>query len=474
MTRLLFAFVLPASFLAAQMNRGAINGTVSDASGAGVPVAKVTIRNTATNAVSRTETSSSGQFTIPGLPNGPYEVTVEAQGFKKFVAANLDLRAAEVLRVDAALEVGAIRQTVEVSGQVTRVSTDAPQVATSLTSASITDLPLSFSGARSPENFAYKLSPGVAGGSWEGHINGSTTASKEVLLDGASVSTYRAGHFGESSVSQEAVEEFKVQTSGMSAEYGRMQAGVFNFVMKSGGNQAHGSAYGALRNEAFNANTFPNKFRGVPRSMDRKQNFAGSFGAPSRANPLAEFYEGDLSRLLGAAIPQTDALNRPVLKGAIYDPSTFRQVAGSTRWIGEMFPGNIIPKSRFSAISQKVNAIAKAHYLPTVKDATGLVAITNNAVFPITNTPQFDQHQFSIKGDQVVRDRHRISGSYTYVVRPRLLLDAGGMWDTSDHEGGPLSKARRQRIESQLARAAWDYTIMPRLLVNLNGSGTAW
>jgi hypothetical protein len=502
MKRVLITVVFLTSFLAAQMNRGTITGTVSDASGGAVPVAKVTIRNTATNAVTRTETSSAGQFTIPGLPNGPYEVSVEAQGFKKYVAANLDLRAADVLRVDAVLEVGAVQQTVEVSATATRVSTDAPQVATSLTSASITDLPLSFSGARSPENFAYKLSPGVAGGTWEGHINGSTTASKEVLLDGASVSTYRAGHFGESSVSQEAVEEFKVQTSGMSAEFGRMQAGVFNFVMKSGANQLHGSGYGALRNEAFNANTFANKFRGQPRSMDRKQNFAGSFGGPvylpkiyngkdrtffyvtyeryrertagfgvpNRTVPIPDFYEGDFSRLLGAAIPQTDALGRAVLRGAIYDPATFRQLPDSTRWIGEMFPGNLIPKSRFSTIAQKVNAIAKAHYLPTVRDASGLISLTNNAVFPITNTPEFDQHQFSVKGDQVIRDKYRISGSYTYVARPRLLLDAGGMWDTSDPEGGPLSKARRQRIKSQLARLAWDYTVTPRLLVNVNGS----
>ena len=99
-------------------------------------------------------------------------------------------------------------------------------------------------------------------------------------MDGASASTFRAGHFGESTMSMEAVQEFKVQTSGMSAEFGRMQAGLFNFVMQSGANQMHGSLYGAFRNEALNANTWVNNFRGVKRSPDRKQNAAASFGGP--------------------------------------------------------------------------------------------------------------------------------------------------------------------------------------------------
>jgi hypothetical protein len=494
----LLAFLSPA---VAQMNRGTITGTVTDASGAAVPGAQVSIRNTATNATYKTDTTGVGQFTLPNLPVGVYEVVVEAAGFKKSVRTDIDLRATDVVRVDVTLEIGALAETVEVSGQITRIQTDTPQVGTSLTNSSIVDLPLSFSGARSPESFAYRLTPGVTGDSWTSHVNGSTTASKDVLLDGASVSTYRGGHFGESSVSLEAVQEFKVQTSGMSAEFGRFQAGVFNFIMKSGANDVHGSAYGALRNEALNANTFVNKFRGVKRSQDRRQNGAVSFGspvylpkiyngrdktffyvtyeryrdrtsgmaAPNRTLPLPDFYEGNFSRLLGAAIAQTDALGRPVLKGAIYDPVSFRQVSGG-RWVGDMFPGNSIPKSRFSQVSQKLNAIAQKSYLPTIRDATGQIALVNNGVFPVSNTPQFDQHQLSIKGDQVITAQQRLSGSYTYVARPRLLLDAGGMWDPSDPEGGPLSKARRQRIKSQLARLAYDWVASPHLLVNINGS----
>ncbi len=286
-------------------------------------------------------------------------------------------------RVDLSLEVGSVAETVTVSAEVSRVQTDSPEVGTSLNNDQMKDLPLSIAGARLVENFAYAVTPGVSGNSWTSNINGSTSFSKETLLDGATVTTYLAGHFGESSVSMESLQEFRIQTSGMSAEYGRAQAGVFNYVMKSGTNEIHGSAYGMLRNEALNANTFANNARGVPRARDRHHNYAfsfgapimipkiyngrdktffytsyekyqqriGGFGAPNITHPLPEFLDGDFSRFSGPRLPQTDALGRPVLRGAIYDPATFRQLA---RWTlgrrhvpGQSDPGIAI-QPRFS------------------------------------------------------------------------------------------------------------------------------
>lgn len=483
----------------AQLDRGTLTGLVSDASGAAIPGARIEVRNVANNAIYRAESTGVGQFNVPNLPVGEYELTVAGEGFKTFVRKGIAIRAAEVVRIDTVLQLGSMVETIQVTAELPRLQTDSPQVGTSLGSRSITDLPLSFAGGRSPEAFAYTLTPGVVGNSWTSHINGSMTASKEVLLDGASVSTNRAGHFGESSVSLEAVQEFKVQTSGMGAEFGRMQAGVFNFIMKSGTNRVHGSAFGALRNEALNANTFANNARGEDRPQDRKQNFGGSaggpvylpkiyngrdktffyvtyeryrqrslgFSAPNTTMPLPDFYDGDFSRLLGAALPQADALGRQVYRGAVYDPATMRRVGN--RWVGEMFPGNIIPKSRFSQTSQRLNDIAKQYYVPTVRDASGQYALLNNSSMPNNNTPEFDQHQFSIKGDHFLSPAHKISGSYSYILRPRLLLN-GGMWDREDPVGGPLAKTRRQTITSQLGRLAYDWTISPRLLFNVNGS----
>jgi hypothetical protein len=500
LTSLILAILL-AMPAVGQLDRGTITGTVSDSTGARIPGATITVRNAATNASYKTESTAAGQYTVPNLPVGRYEAAVEVTGFKKFVSANLDLRATDVLRVDAIMQLGSMVETIEVTAEAGRIQTDSPQVGTSLTNKGVADLPLNINGSRSPEAFAYSLTPGVIGTSWIGHVNGSTTASKEVLLDGASVTTYRAGNFSESSVSMESVEEFRVQTSGMSAEFGRMQGGVFNFVMKSGGNQVHGSAYGALRNEALNANTFANNFRGDKRPQDRRQNGAVSFGGPvyipklydgrdktffytayeryrerdfrygtpNSTVPIPEFYEGDFSALLGSAISTKDALDRPVLKGAIYDPATFRQLP-SGQWVGDAFPGNIIPKSRFSEVANRLNAIAQKYYTPTVRGADGKIPLQNNAYFPANTKPLFDQHQFSVKGDQIIDSTKKLTGSFAYVSRPRLQLGDLGMWDMSDPEGGPLSKARWQTVVSYLSRAAYDWTITPQLLANFNVS----
>jgi hypothetical protein len=316
------------------------------------------------------------------VPTGLYELTFESPSFKKLVRSGIEVGATEVVRVDVSLEVGSVTESVQITGEAPRLQSDTPEVGTSLTNKELVDLPISWSGeGRVPENFAYKISPGIAGNAWTSHVNGSTSFSKETLLDGATVTTYLSGHFQEGSVSTEALQEFKIQTSGMAAEFGRSQGGVFNYVMKSGANDVHGSAYGSLRNEALNANTFVNKFRGVSRTLDRKQNYAFSFGAPvylpkiyngrnktffytayerykertlgfgapSITLPLPEFLNGDFSRLLGPATGQKDALGRDVFRGAIYDPATFRQsdtprrAGGLMGWAASKA---VVPRSR--------------------------------------------------------------------------------------------------------------------------------
>lgn len=492
--RIAFAAMLAAPAFP-QLNRGTITGTVTDAAGAVVPGIKVTLRNTATNASYQTATTETGQYTMPNLPPGPYEVACEASGFKRAVRENISLGATAVVRVDVRLEIGQATESISITAEVPRVQTDSPEVGATLSSKSLLDLPLSFGSARYAEDFAFKIAPGIQGTAFKTRVNGGTEMSKEVLLDGESVSTLRSGHFQESSVSVEALSEFKVQTSGISAEYGRTQGGVMNFVMKSGTNQVHGSAFGGLRNEALNANTFANNFRGADRPQDRRQTYAFSFGgpvyvpkvyngrnrtffytafeqfrqrefgfgAPNRTAPLPEFYDGDFSRLLGPVIPQKDALNRDVLRGSIYDPATFRQVAGG-RWIGDMFPGNRVPASRFSQTSRNFNELVKKEYLPTVRDASGQIPLTNNMLFPVTGSPTFDQYQFSVKGDQNISTSHKLSGSGSVTRRPRLLTDQGGLWNTNEKEGGTFSKARRQDINSALGRLAYDWTVSPSML----------
>src|SRR6266851_515940 len=476
-----------------QLNRGSLTGVVTDATGSVVPQARVTIRNTATAATYQTTTNDTGQYIQPNLPAGPYQIAFEAASFKTLVRSGVSLGANEVLRVDAAMEIGSVTESVSVQAAAPRLQTETPEVSTSLPSKELTALPLTYDYARKVEVFAYKISPGVYGGNWTSYINGSTAFSKESILDGASMTTYMSGEASAHTPSIEALEEVKIQTSGMSAEFGRTQTGIFNYVFKSGSNEIHGSAFGSLRNEALNANTFANNFRGVGRARDREQDYAFSFGgpvyipavyngrnrtffytalepyryrnvgfrAPDRTVPVPEFYDGDFSRLLGPATGQVDALGRAVPRGAIYDPASFTQLSGG-RWIGDPFPGNRIPISRISQVSQRMNAIAKQSYLPTVRDASGQFALVNNTVFPVANNPSFDNYQFSIKADQIISTSQKLSGSYSRMKQFRgVLADAGGIWSPSDSSGGPLSAGRTQSLVPQYTRLAHDWTLSP-------------
>jgi len=477
----------------AQQDRGTFTGIVTDPAGLAVPNVDITVENVQTGAIYKSRTNELGQYTIPNLPVGRYRLTFEAPGFRTTVRDGLSLSVAQVARVDVQLELGATTESVTVTAEVPLLQTESPDVGTTLDSRRVIDLPLSFSGGRYPEDFAYRLTPGVEGDNWTSRINGSPAFAKEVLLEGASATIYIQGHFGESSVSLEAVEEFKVQTSGMSAEYGRTAGGIFNFVMKSGTNEPHGSGMFQFRNESLNANSFANNAYGRPRPRDRRHNWALSFGGPvlipkvydgrnksffylafekykdqnrgtgtpSRTVPTLPWYDGDMSNYLTGELLGRDALGRPVYRGQIYDPATVRALPDGTI-IRDPFPGNIIPKSRMSRVARNVAEIMKKHYPPMVEGA-----MINNSFFPTFNTYKFEQKQFSIKGDHYISTQHKLSGVFAWIDRPRILLDQGGLWDFNDPEGGPFSKARLQKVETHMGRFSYDWTIRPNLLNHL-------
>jgi hypothetical protein len=467
---------------------------VTDPSGAVVPGVKVVITQVQTNLKNETTTNDAGQYRVANLQIGEYKIAFEAQGFKTAVREGLKLSVTDVLRVDAKLEVGATSESMTVTAEASLLQTETPEVGTLMGTRQVIDMPLGFSGGRYAENFAYKLTPGVSGDNWTSHINGAPSFSKEVVLDGASATIYIAGQFGESSPSMEALEEFKIQTSGMSAEFTRTAGGVFNFVMKSGTNQYHGSGMYQWHNESFDANTFSNNFYGQSRRRDRRDNWAASLGgpvtipkiingkdkwffytayekynesfagggSPNVTVPLPDWYNGNLSGYLTSDVLGTDALGRSVQRGAIYDPTTSRTIGGSL--VRDMFPGNIIPSSRISKVSQNLINIMKAHYLPQVKGPDGNFALLNNSFFPVSNQAGFNQTQFSTKSDFQINSKQRLSGSFNWIDRPRTLLDQGGVWDSTDPNGGPLSRARMQYVSSHYVRLAHDYTVTETML----------
>jgi hypothetical protein len=499
-----FLFFAIAVNCLAQQDRATVTGTVTDKSGAVIPGAQVTIKNTGTNATYTSATTGTGQYSMPNLPLGTYQATFQATGFRTAVSETVSLGVNQTLRLDVQLEVGATAETIEVRAEAPLLQTESPEVSQTVGSVFVRDLPLNIEGGRIVSAFAFQMAPGIIGSDFSGHINGSPTMSKETLIDGVPNSGWQAGQMAESSPSPESVEEFKVQTSGISAENGRSGGGVFNYVMKSGTNQLRGSVMGEIRNEALNANSFTNNYNGVKRPRDRRTMYVFSGGGPVyipkvyngkdktffyatyekytektygftnyTTVPIPEWYDGNMSRYLTTTSLGTDALGRNVLRGAIYDPNSSRTVNGQI--VRDAFTGNMLPVSQMSAVSRRVFDIMKKYYLPDIREASGQYALINNSFRPTSNNPDFYQKQFSIKMDHNISDRQKLSSSYAYNNRPRdPLLDKGGPFYREDKYGGPLTRARIQTVKSSTGMLAHDMTLRPNLLNHFSVGVVRW
>ncbi len=156
-------FLISAGTVSAQSNRGTITGTVTDPSGAAIPSATITATNLATGISTGTASSSSGNYTIPLLQMGTYQVTAERSGFKKFVAPHVVLEVGQTVTVNIHMEVGAVTQTIEVSGAASLLQRDTSDRATVVTSRDVEELPIVSQGEQRNPGFYMTLAPGVTG-----------------------------------------------------------------------------------------------------------------------------------------------------------------------------------------------------------------------------------------------------------------------------------------------------------------------
>ncbi len=482
-----------------QADRATISGTVTDQSAAVVPGVEVIAVNTQTGVQTLAITNDVGNYSLLNVPIGVYRLTFSLPGFKVYERTSFTVTTGQRARLDVVLEVGQVSETVSVSANSELVNADTPLVSTTMQSEVITDLPLSFAGGRAVENFAYAVTPGVEGNNWTSYLAGGQAFSKEVLIDGISATAQIQGHIGESSPTMEAVQEFKVQTSGMTAEYGRTSGGVFNFALKSGTNDFSGSAFFYFRNKALNANTWMNNWNfsrqpGNPRyerAVDGQKLFGGSAGGPivipglydgrdrtfvfgafehyyresyqlgamNQTVPIPAFLDGDFNALLTNTVVGKDALGRDVFAGQIFDPATLRQVGG--KWVSDPFDGNIIPTNRFSRTSSKIVDIFRSGYQPMVSGR-----LTNNSALTETNNPWFHQTQLTLKADHAFSTSNKLSGSLIWTQRPRILVDQGGIWDPQDPNGwgGPLARSRKQEVTSRRVTVSDNWTLRPNLI----------
>ena len=256
--RLLFVLVLISAFPIlgwAQGSLGGLTGHVTDPGGATVPDVAVTVRNMDAGGERTTVTNQEGTYLVGSLAPGRYRVSVTKEGFKT-IAQEVTVSTATVSMLDFTLAVGAVTESVTVSGETAQLQTNSAEIGTVMPSKELLDLPISLGGAattgasgrRQIQNFIY-LTPGVTGDQWGTSINGSPGMSAEIIMDGGDMQNIGAsGFIAESSPPYEAVSEFKVQNTLYPAQYGSGY-GVMNFTMRTGTNAFHGDLFEFFRND---------------------------------------------------------------------------------------------------------------------------------------------------------------------------------------------------------------------------------
>jgi hypothetical protein len=410
----LAALLLPRS-AAAQAVTGTILGTVRDTTGAAVPGATVTVTNTGTG-LSRTVTSDSlGEYTAPQIPTGTYTVTGELSGFKTVTLSNIRVGVDQKLRIDLRLEVGAVAEAITIEAESPIVQTSSSDLSVTVEGKTIETLPLN------GRNFVAltRTIPGVVRGNPGSNIdgagslawrasasfsaNGQRPRDNNYMLDGVDNNeTWLQTVVIFPSV--DALDEFKLQTSTYSAEFGRSMGGVVNLQIKSGSNRFSGSVFEFMRNDALDANNWFNNRAGRKKPNFSQHQFGGTIGGPILKDKTFFFadYQGmrikqDVSFL--STVPSElmrqgnfSEINRP-----IYDPLT-----------GQPFPGNIIPQSRWDPAAANV----LRDLIPAPNTAGSRNAVGQNINNYLINPRQSrEDNQFDVKID------HALSASNRFFVR---------------------------------------------------------
>jgi hypothetical protein len=407
---------LVASLWSQAVNTAEISGQVTDSTGAAVPNASVTATQTETQLTRTTLTGADGSYVLPNLPVGPYTLQVTAGGFATYSQNGIVLAVGATVSVPVTLPVGTIRQEVQVTANAAMVETRDTSVSQVIDSRRVLELPLNgrqatslvylagaAANAASTGDFVSTKTYGSANiaGSSAISIAGGQANGTNFMMDGGD------NNDGYSNVSlpfpfPDAIQEFSVQTAGLSARYGLHAGGVMNVVTKSGTNQFHGSLFEFLRNGDANARNF---FAPVHDSLKRNQ-FGGTFGAPVRKDRIFGFfgYQGTRVR---TAPPQTISFvpTQAAIGGDFSQlESAACQSNGRARTImnpatGQAFPGAVVPASLLNP-----QALAILKYVPTAANPCGRFTYA-------VPSPE-GENQYIGRGDWVISSRHSLFGRY--------------------------------------------------------------
>jgi len=469
--RLIFCCLLLAAFAASPAFSQAVNatlvGTVTDASGASVANAKVTLTESNTN-VSRTgQTNESGNFVFPDLPPGTYTVAVELAGFKKEERKGIALQVNTTQRVDLQLQPGNITESVEVTATPQELQTDRADTGRKVDSMSVSELPVLVSNRNYQALLA--LVPGTsppteqhsqffnASDTLQTEVNGAPRVSNNYQIEGID-DNERTGLLQILIPPLEAIQTVDVSTSNHSVDLGRGAGAVTNVILKSGTNQIHGSLYEFVQNGDFDARNF---FQPSVAAVHYNY-FGGTVGGPIKRNKL--FFFGDFLRTTDhEANANTETIPSPLsrtgnlseaLAGSnpapVYDPATGDPTTGVGR---TPFPGNIIPTNRLNPIALKILAL-----VPNPNQPYSTLAPSNNyfALLPFTKDTNFADG----KVDLNLSDKDRLSGRFSFqrpVIYQAPIFGMAGGDANGAFQGTGIQKTYSSGIN-------WDHVFSPTLL----------
>jgi hypothetical protein len=488
------ALVLGPCAASAQVLYGSLTGSVVDASQAAVPNANVVALNVGTGVSKQVTTSTQGAYLFSGLLPGVYKVTVSAAGFSKAVKDGVDIGANQVVRVDAALQVGQLTESIEVTTTAGVLQTDRADVNTQLESTQLANLPITSSAGRNFQSL-YKLVPGFGmitegvssdGGNPQrtmaGNVNGGSQQNNLTRIDGTS-NTYMWLPFNTAYVPPtESIESVSIVTNSYDAEQGNSNGAAVNVVTKTGTNEFHGSGFEYHTDNALKA---LNRFQavGIRKSKYIMNQYGGSIGGPIRKNKLFFFadWEGTKRRMLAqgtktvinpdsifdsagnanlaAAIPAGTNCDVTRVAGCIFDPNTGK-ADGTGR---SAFPGNIIPANRIDpAVKTILGRINKSGFINT----DGVTASSN---YVAIGPAKLDRNTIDTKINYLPSEKITIFGRYsisatTYFDPPVLGLAMGGA------TGGGQVGTAPSRIQN--VGLGGTYTISPTMLVDVNAGYT--
>ncbi|MGC1871588.1 MAG: carboxypeptidase regulatory-like domain-containing protein [Acidobacteriaceae bacterium] len=442
----------------AQTTAGTILGTLKEQSGAVVTNTPVELTNLGTSETLRTVTNGTGNYQFVNVQPGNYRLTVSKQGFKTITREPIVLQVEGSLQINLTLELGNESQKVVVTARTPLVQAETTSLGAVVDERETTEIPLN---GRNPMNLTALVPSVIPQGqslqnpngtnpfAWGNYQIGGGMANQSItFLDGAPINTEYI-NITALVPTQDSLQEFKVDTNNLSAEYGHLAGGAINFRTKSGTNSLHGAAWEYLRNKVLNANTFLNDQANLPNPAFTQNQYGFNIGGPVM---IPHLYDGRNKTFFfvdweGFALRQGQSFTETVPTAAerggdlselatpIYDPLTTCGASpgvacapGEPLYNRTEFTGEVIPTGRLNATSLAY----LAQFFPMPNTAGGVGGVNN---FIADASTGGNNYETVVHIDQNVSQRQHISGRYTYWTNNNLPIDPLGTGICQDRCG---------------------------------------